>query len=168
MSDYLSPRRFARMSEMDRNGFPAAGTLADQGRVRDAIDAWIEWDGGFDRALYALDLEINRMGRSYLVFSFYYETQPKSLRAHAWPMVIQIFPNVGKPGHNTLWEYVVLHEMGHWMGMWLLEPADWSERWAVDFQGWVMSGAEPFGRVYERLDAVGAQDTVIVREGNIE
>jgi len=163
MSDYLSPRRFARVMEMDRNGPPACGTLEDQGHVRDAINKYIDFDNGFDRTLWALDKEVNRQGRSYLVFSFYYENPPKSLRAHAWPIVIQIFPNSGEPAHDTLWEYVVLHEIGHWMGIWLLEPADWSEQWAVDFQGWVMSGAEPIGRVYERLDAVGAQDSVTSR-----
>ncbi len=162
MSRYLSPRRFARMSEMDRNGFPACGTLEDQGRVRDAIEAWVEWDQGFDRALYALDVAINRKGRNYLIFSFWYETQPRSLRGKAWPTVIQIFPNKDEPGHATLWEYVILHEIGHWMGMWLLDPPDWTQQWAVDFQGWVMSGAEPRGRVFDRLDAVGAQDTVKV------
>ncbi len=164
MTDYLQPRRFGRCFEMDRNGPPASGTLGDQGRVRDAIDTWTEWDGGFDRALYALDVEINRQGRNFLIFSFWYETQPMSLRGKAWPTVIQIFPNIGEnQGHSTLWEYVILHEIGHWMGMWLLEPADWSQQWAVDFQGWVMSGSNPSGRVYEALDAVGAQDTVKVR-----
>ncbi len=163
MNDYLNPRRFGRCFEMDRNGPPASGTLEDQGHVRDAIDAWVEWNGGFDRALYALDLEVNRQGRNFLVFSFWYDVQPHSLRAHAWPMVIQIFPNIDEPGHATLWEYVVLHEIGHLMGIWLLEPADWTEQWAVDFQGWVMSGSNPAGRVYEALEAVGAQDSVTNR-----
>ncbi len=163
MSDYLSPRRFGRLFEMDRNGPPACGTLEDQGRVRDAIDAWVEWDGGFDRALYALDVDINKGGRSFLIFSFLYENQPRSLRARAFPVTVQMFPNTDEPWNSALWEYVVIHEIGHLMGMHLLEPADWSEYWASSFQGWVMAGAEPIGDVYERLDAVGAQDTVTVR-----
>ncbi len=160
MSDYLSPRRFARLFEMDRNGFPACGTLEDQGHVRDAISNHVVFDEGFDRALFALDKDINRAGRSFIPFSFLYENQPPSLRGRAYPNVIQLFPNTDEAWHDTLWEFVVIHEIGHLMGMHLLEPADWSERWATSFQAWVFQGAEPRGHVYEALDAVGAQDSV--------
>ena len=159
MSDYLAPRRFARLFEMDRNGPPACGTLEDQGHVRDAISDHIEFNEGFDRALYALDKNINKAGRSYLWFSFLYDNQPPSLRGRAYPNVIQLFP-ADEPWSATLWEFVVIHEIGHLMGMHLLEPVDWSERWATDFQQWVFQGAEPRGHVYEALDAVGAQDSV--------
>ncbi len=162
MSDYLSPRRFARLFEFDHNGFPACGTLEDQGHVRAAIDTWVEWDEGFDRALYALDKDINRSGRSYLWFSFLYDNQPPSLRAQAYPNVIQLFPNTDEAWHAGVWEFVVIHEVGHLMGIHLVEPADWSERWATDFQQWVFGGAEPRGHVYDALDAVGAQETVRV------
>ncbi len=168
MSDYLNPRRFARVMEMDRNGPPTCGTLEDQGHVRDAINRYIEWDNGFDRVLYALDLEVNRQGRSFLWFNFLYEDFPGGLRAQAWKVVIQLFPTSGGSWNDAVWESVVLHEIGHWIGMWILDPPDREENWATDFQQWVFSGAEPIGHVYERLDAVGAQDTVKVREGNIE
>ncbi len=149
--------------EMDRNGPPTCGTLEDQGHVRDAINRYIEFDNGFDRVLWALDKEVNRQGRSFLWFSFLYDDQPKGLRARAWSVVIQMFPNVDEPFNDAVWEFVVLHEVGHWIGMWLLEPPDRTEYWATSFQGWVMSGAEPIGDVYERLDAVGAQDSVTAR-----
>ncbi len=160
MSDYLSPRRFARLFEMDRNGPPACGTLEDQGHVRDAISAWVVFDEGFDRALYALDKDINRSGRSYLWFSFLYENQPPSLGGRTYRTVIQLFPNTDEPFTPRRWEYVVIHEIGHLIGWWLLEPADRSENWATDFQQWVFQGAESSGHVYEALDAVGAQDSV--------
>ncbi len=164
MSDYLSPRRFARVMEMDRNGLPACGTLEDQGSVRDAISKYIEFDNGFDRVLWALDKEVNQQGRSFLWFSFLYDDIPTGLRGRAWKVVIQLFPTAGSNWSDTVWEYVVLHEIGHWVGMWLLEPPDRQEPWATDFQGWVMTGADPIGHVYKALDAVGAQDTVKVGE----
>ena len=148
---------------MDRNGPPACGTLEDQGHVRDAIDNHVEWDEGFDRALYALDKDINKAGRSYLWFSFLYDNQPPSLGGQTYRTVIQLFPAVDEPWSAARWEYVIIHEIGHLMGWWLLDPADRSERWATDFQAWVFSGAEQRGHVYEALDAVGAQDTVTVR-----
>ena len=162
MSHYLAPRRFARMMEMDRNGYPACGTLEDQASVRDAISKYTEWNGGFDRVLWALDKEVNREGRSFLWFSFLYEGIPEALRGRAWKVVIQLFPTAGSTWSDTVWEYVVLHEIGHWVGMWLLDPPDRQEPWATDFQQWVFQGSPSSGHVYEALDAVGAQDSVIL------
>ncbi len=161
MNDYLNPRRFARMMEMDHNGFPAAGSLEDQNHVRDAINKYVEWDNGFDRVLWALDKEVNRSGRSYLWFSFFYADIERGLRGEGWKTVIQLFLNAEGSWSDTVWEYVVLHEIGHWAGMWLLDPPDREENWATDFQQWIFSGAEPRGHVFEALDAVGAQDSVV-------
>ena len=145
---------------MDRNGPPACGTLEDQGHVRDAINNYIEFDNGFDRVLWALDKEVNRLGRSFLWFSFLYEDFPTGLRGQAWNVVIQLFPAAGGSWSGAVWESVVLHEVGHWIGMHLLEPPDREENWAQDFQQWIVAGAESRGHVYEALDAVGAQDSV--------
>ncbi len=154
-------RRFARMMEFDRNGFPASGTAGDQWHVRDAISKHLEWDNSFDRTLWALDKKVNKAGRSFLWFSFWYADNERGLRGEAWKTTIQLFLDPEGSWSATTWEYVVIHEIGHWTGMWLLQPSDRTENWATDFQQWVFAGGEQKGHVYEALKAVGAQDSVV-------
>ncbi len=159
MGDYLSPRRFARVWEMDRNGPPMCGTHAEQQQARNAIGNYSDWDSPYDRALFALDKAANVGGRHYLIISLWHEVR-QSFTGRAGGAVIQLFPPSTHEPAQSEWDYVLSHEMGHIMGVQLFNPIDNSEFWASQFQWWIQNGQPEHGYVYDRLDEVGAQDSV--------
>ena len=163
MSHYLTPARFNRIFEMDRNGPPMCGTIDEQQIVRDAISTYIEWNNPFDRTLFALTKKVKIQGRKYLVISLQHDE-----RAYFWGRTggasIQLFPPSSRVPSLSEWSYVLTHEIGHLMGMHLFNPQDRTESWAVQFQNWVMNGQSQYGRgyVYSKLDEAGAMDSVVV------
>ena len=164
MGDYLAPRRFSRVWEMDRNGPPMCGTHTEQQQARDAIGNYSDWDNPYDRALFALDKAVNATGRSYLVISLFHEVR-QSFYGRAGGAVIQLFPPSTREPAQSEWDFVLSHEMGHIMYRQLFNPILGTEDWATQFQWWVMNGQPEFGNVYDSLDSVGAQDSVAGSEG---
>ena len=161
MSHYMSPLRFNRIWEMDRNGYPMCGSLEEQQIVRDAIGNYIEWDNPYDRVLFALTKEVKRTGRKYLPISLLHEEGRQSFWGRTGGAIIQLFPP-DRVVAQSEWDFVLSHEIGHVVGMKLLDN-DRTEMWAVMFQQWVMYGQDQtFGYVHDKLAAVGALDSVVV------
>ncbi len=160
MSHYISPLRFARIWEMDRNGYPMCGSLDEQQMVRDAIGNYIEWNNPYDRAMFTLTKKIKAGGRYFLPISLLHEEGRRSFWGRTGGAVIQLFPPE-RQATQSEWAFVLSHEIGHVMGRQLFNPADFTEGWAVQFQNWVMNGQREYGYIYETLAAVGAMDRVV-------
>jgi hypothetical protein len=158
----MPPRRFARMWEFDRNGYPGEGTPEHQAGVREVFnqDRWFKWDGPLDRCLFAVDRHINENGRKFLPISFWYDDR-QSLYGRATAAIIQLWPGPPDTIHTQrAWDYVVLHEFGHVVGWNLFNPVDTSEQWATDFQWWAMNGQPEHYHVWQRLLATGEMTPV--------
>ena len=161
MSHYMSPLRFNRIWEMDRNGYPMCGSLEEQMTVRHAIDNYIEWNNPYDRAMFALTKKVKRTGRNFLPISLLHEEGRQSFWGRTGGAVIQLFPP-DRVTPQSEWDFVLSHEIGHVMGRQLFNPADLTEGWAVQFQNWMMYSQIESGYVFESLAAVGAMHSVVV------
>ena len=167
MSGYLSPLRFARVFEMDRNGPPMCGTLDEQQQVRDAILTYAYWDGPYDRALYALTRQVKAPGdlkRYFLPISLVHDEGRRAFWGRCFPALMQLFPPDRPHVPQSEWDYVVSHEMAHFFGWRMFNPVDRTEGWATQFQWWVMNGQPESGWVYERLAEAGCQETVTKKD----
>ena len=162
MSHYMSPLRFHRIWEMDRNGYPMCGSLKEQMMVRAAIGSYVEWDGPYDRALFVLTKKVKATGRYFLPISLLHEEGRQSFWGRTGGAVIQLFPPDRELISQHEWDFVLSHEVGHVMGRYLFNPNDRTEAWATQFQNWVMYGQREGTYVYDRLDSVGAMDSVVV------
>ena len=157
----MSPLRFNRIFEMDRNGYPMCGSLTEQMTVRHAINNYAEWNGPYDQALFALTKKVKAGGRYFLPISLLHEEGRQSFWARTGSAVIQLFPP-DRVTPQSEWDFVLSHEIGHIMGRQLFNPADLTESWAVQFQNWVMYGQREGNYVYDRLDSVGAMHSVVL------
>lgn len=145
---------------MDRNGYPFCGSLDEQERVRRVFATYAPWDSLLDRTLFALDKEVNRQGRHFLPITIQHEPDRPSFWGMTGGAGIVLFP----PDTDTLpplaqWAYVLLHEVGHLVGIHLLD-GDRSESWAMQFQQWAMGGQSEWHPVWQRLESLAPDVTI--------
>ncbi len=141
-------RRFGRVFEFDRNGPPFEGSPEQQAAVRAAFDRHQEWRNPFDRTLFALDVQKNLQGRSFIVVSFvdfaFYDMPYLGMAgAHTIQLAEQLLPQYI--------EKTLIHELGHIVGINLLSPMDRTEFWAEDFRHWVNAGQPEDHPVWQRI-----------------
>lgn len=148
MSQY---RRFARMFEFDDAN---PGEDEHKARVRKVFDDHIEFNNPLDQVLHTLDVDTTQKGIPFSYVGFGYPKRERRGR-HAGmtgPRIIQLFP---KSIREDQWNRVVLHELGHMVGIHLLGQAPRSTRetesWAHAFASWVMTGMPEDHRVWKRL-----------------
>lgn len=154
---YVAPNRFARLFEVDRFDPP---TIEEQLRIRNVFRL-AEWDGRLDRVLFAVDQAINRAGRRYLPITVVHEPGRPSFGGFTGGVGIVLLPPDGPVPPQYSWDFVLLHEFGHVVCIWLL-GGDRSEDCATQFQWWAMNGQNPWHPIWLRLEPV-VPETVAVR-----
>jgi hypothetical protein len=145
----VTPRRFARVFEFDRNGPPWEGSPEQQQTIRDLLAEHMK-NPRFDAVIYALDRARNAWGVRFIPIRFV--DFSGSTIGFATPSTISFKQDIDP---LSLRSWLLLHELGHSVGWNVLYPKDSSETWAWDFQYWVQTGC-PDGPVWDKLVAAMA------------
>lgn len=137
------PRRFARMFEFNRND-EYAGTSEQQASVRGVFDKYIQYGNPLDQLLGAIDKDRGKKGLSYSPITFTDLGEGKGGYTSGSRIILN--------SRLVEVERVLLHELGHVVGMNLDKNYDRSEGWANLFMEWVVNGMSVDDPVWKVLE----------------